>query len=81
MTAMRRIEDSVGALLSLAIVAAVLPSTHLLHPQAPAEPACAPAAGLTFICGLQNPEDLVSEPESARLYFVGVPLSVRAATA
>jgi hypothetical protein len=72
MTAMRRIEDSVGTLLSLAIGAAVLLSTHLLHAQAPAAPACAPAAGLTFICGLQNPEDLVLVPGTRWLLTSGM---------
>jgi len=45
-------------------VAVSLLSLCPLQAQAPAvsQPACAPAAGLTFICGLQNPEDVVLVP-------------------
>jgi len=48
-------------LMALAILSA-LSLAHPLHAQAPAAPACAPAAGLTFLCGLQNPEDVVLVP-------------------
>jgi hypothetical protein len=51
----------VTKLVSLAIAATLLVSLSL-RAQAPAPPGCAPAAGLTFICGLQNPEDLVLVP-------------------
>jgi hypothetical protein len=40
--------------------------------QAPAPPACAPAAGLTFVCGLQNPEDLVLVPGTRWLVTTGM---------
>jgi hypothetical protein len=35
-------------------------------------PGCAPAAGLTFICGLQNPEDLVVVPRTNGLLASGM---------
>jgi hypothetical protein len=66
---------------ALAIVCASLFS-HQVHAQAPAgsasaaaaadKPACAPAAGLTFICGLQNPEDLVLVPGTRWLLTSGM---------
>jgi hypothetical protein len=64
-------EVSVRKLLLLAIV---LPfhSSHLLHAQTPAAPGCAPAAGLTFICGVQNPEDLVIVPATRWLLTSGM---------
>src|SRR5688572_12196004 len=40
--------------------------------QAPAPSACAPAAGLTFICGLQNPEDVVLVPGTRWLLMSGM---------
>jgi hypothetical protein len=40
--------------------------------QAPAPSACAPAAGLTFICGLQNPEDVVLVPGTRWLLTSGM---------
>ena len=42
----------------------------LLHAQAPAS--CAPAGGLHFICGIQNPEDLVPVPNSRWLFASGM---------
>ena len=45
-------------LLALAVSVTLLTSLPL-HAQATDKPGCAPAAGLTFICGLQNPEDVV----------------------
>jgi hypothetical protein len=39
--------------------------------QAPA-PGCAPAGGLTFICGVQNPEDLVIVPNTSWLVASGM---------
>jgi hypothetical protein len=35
-------------------------------------PGCAPAGGLTFICGVQNPEDLVLVPETRWLVASGM---------
>ena len=43
-----------------------------MQAQAPAASACAPAAGLTFICGLQNPEDLVLLPGTGWLITSGM---------
>jgi len=69
-------------LLALAIVSALFLSSPPLQAQAPAasasakattdKPACAPAAGLTFICGLQNPEDLVLVPGTRWLLTSGM---------
>jgi len=59
-------------ILALAIVSASLLSSHLLRAQAPPAPGCAPAAGLTFICGLQNPEDLVIVPGARWLVTSGM---------
>lgn len=59
-------------LVACAIVSASLLSSRPLHAQAPAASACAPAAGLTFICGLQNPEDLVLVPGSRWLVTSGM---------
>jgi hypothetical protein len=56
--------------LSLSIVA--LLSAQLLQAQAPASSSCAPAAGLSFICGLQNPEDLVLVPGTRWLVISGM---------
>src|SRR5262245_13106793 len=35
-------------------------------------PGCAPAGGLNFICGIQNPEDLVPVPNSRWLFASGM---------
>jgi hypothetical protein len=59
-------------LLALAIVSASLVSSHPVHAQAPAAPGCAPTAGLTFICGLQNPEDVVLVPGTRWLVTSGM---------
>ena len=40
--------------------------------QTPAATGCAPAAGLTFICGVQNPEDLVVVPGTRWLVASGM---------
>ena len=52
---------------------------HPLHAQDPAsaqatadKAGCAPAAGLTFICGLQNPEDVVLVPGTRWLLTSGM---------
>src|SRR5688572_13190181 len=67
---------------ALALVAASVLFVHPLHAQAPAtspsaaaaadKSACAPAAGLTFICGLQNPEDVVHVPGTRWLVASGM---------
>ena len=49
----------------------VLWSPHSLAAQTPA-PNCAPTAGLTFICGLQNPEDVVLIPRTNWLLASGM---------
>src|SRR5688572_23864925 len=56
-------------LLALAILSVSFVSSRLLHAQAPG---CAPTAGLTFICGLQNPEDLVLVPGTRWLLTSGM---------
>jgi hypothetical protein len=58
-------------LLALVVSASFLAS-HALHAQAPPVAACAPAAGLTFICGLQNPEDVVLVPGTRWLLTSGM---------
>ena len=55
----------------LVFVAAACLSSPPLRAQAPAA-GCAPAAGLTFICGLQNPEDLVLVPGTRWLVTSGM---------
>lgn len=57
---------------ALAIVSASFLSSHSMRAQAPAPAACAPAAGLTFICGLQNPEDVVLVPGTRWLVTSGM---------
>ena len=57
---------------ALALVSASLLSSHLLQAQAPAASSCAPAAGLTFVCGLQNPEDVVPVPGTRWLLISGM---------
>ena len=59
-------------LFPIAIVAASSLVAGSLHAQAPAAPGCAPAAGLTFICGLQNPEDVVVVPGTRWLLTSGM---------
>jgi hypothetical protein len=65
----------------LAALAVTLLASHLLLAQAPppsasaaatADKACAPAAGLTFICGLQNPEDVAPVPGTRWLLISGM---------
>jgi hypothetical protein len=46
--------------------------SHPAHAQAPGGQACAPAAGLTFVCGLQNPEDVVLVPGTGWLVTSGM---------
>ena len=55
---------------ALAIASATVLYLHPLFAQAPAD--CAPAAGLTFICGLQNPEDVVLVPGTRWLVTSGM---------
>src|SRR5215203_835506 len=55
--------------LSLLIASSALMSSHSLAAQAAD---CSPAAGLTFICGLQNPEDLVVVPGTRWLLTSGM---------
>jgi hypothetical protein len=52
-------------------VASACVGLQLLHAQTPPA-ACAPAAGLTFICGLQNPEDVVLVPGTRWLLTSGM---------
>jgi hypothetical protein len=56
-------------LVPLVLVSAALGSSSALEAQAPS---CAPDAGLTFICGVQNPEDLVPVPGTRFLLASGM---------
>src|SRR5688572_24873835 len=56
-------------LLALAVSGSLVSSRPL---QAQPPSACAPAAGLTFICGLQNPEDVVPVPGTRWLLTSGM---------
>jgi hypothetical protein len=58
-------------LLAFTIVAA-LSLPHALQAQTSAGSACAPAAGLAFICGVQNPEDVVLVPGTTWLVTSGM---------
>ena len=58
--------------LALAIVSASVFLSHSADAQSPAAPPCTPAAGLTFICGLQNPEDLIVVPGTRWLLVSGL---------
>ena len=53
----------------LVLVSATRGSSPALHAQGAA---CAPAAGLSFICGVQNPEDLVLVPGTQWLLVSGL---------
>jgi len=55
--------------LALLIVCSALVSSHSLVAQAPD---CSPTAGLRFICGLQNPEDVIVIPRSNWLLASGM---------
>jgi hypothetical protein len=56
-------------LVPLLLLCAALTSSSALDAQAPG---CAPDAGLTFICGVQNPEDLVVVPGTRWLLASGM---------
>jgi len=47
-------------------------STHSLAAQAPPTQPCSPTAGLTFVCGLQNPEDVIVIPGTRWLLTSGM---------
>ena len=55
--------------LLLLLVCSAVVSSHSLAAQAPN---CSPSAGLTFICGLQNPEDVVVVPGTRWLLTSGM---------
>jgi SMP-30/Gluconolactonase/LRE-like region len=55
--------------LALLIVCSALVSSHSLVAQAPD---CSPTAGLRFICGLQNPEDVIVIPRTNWLLASGM---------
>jgi hypothetical protein len=55
-----------------ALVSSALLMPLLLHAQAPPAAGCQPAGGLTFICGMQNPEDLVLVPGTRWLLASGM---------
>ena len=57
----------------LILLCAALSSSSSLRAQAPAATAsCAPAGGLTFLCGIQNPEDVVLVPGTRWLLASGM---------
>ena len=58
--------------LALAIATGAYLCSHPLQAQAPAASPCAPAAGLTFLCGLQNPEDIALVPGTRWLVATGM---------
>lgn len=60
-----------GALLGLA-VAGCAPTTPQPASAGPAPDTCAPAGALNFICGVENPEDVVLVPDSAWLLAGGM---------
>jgi hypothetical protein len=57
---------SIVAILTSVAIGAVL---SVIHAQAPA---CTPSGGLTFICGVQNPEDLVVVPKTRWMLASGM---------
>src|SRR5688572_16148843 len=57
------------ALVTLLIASSALLSSHALFAQGPD---CSAAAGLSFICGLQNPEDVVQIPQRNLLLASGM---------
>ena len=59
------------SLLALGIVSAFFFAAHRLQAQQ-SPPSCAPTAGLTFLCGLQNPEDVVLVPGTRWLLASGM---------
>ena len=58
------------ALLGLLIACSATVFSHSLSAQGGAD--CSPTAGLSFICGLQNPEDVVQVPQGNRLLVSGM---------
>jgi hypothetical protein len=54
------------------VLAIVSGAVLFLQPLQAQAPTCAPAAGLTFICGLQNPEDVVLVPGTRWLLASGM---------
>jgi hypothetical protein len=54
-----------------ALFAAVVVSRPVIAPTAQST-SCAPSGGLTFICGVQNPEDLVQVPDTRWLLASGM---------
>ena len=58
-------------LLALVFIAALTAAVSAQQ-QATAPPSCAPAGGLTFICGLQSPEDVVLVPGTRWLLTSGM---------
>jgi hypothetical protein len=61
------------SLLAFALVCTSVVESHRLHAQAPAPtPSCEPTAGLRFLCGLQNPEDVVLVPGTRLLLTSGM---------
>ncbi len=64
-----------GGLMKYAIIGALLTSAtigRLVAVSAAQEKSCAPAGGLSFICGVQNPEDLVQVPNTQWLVASGM---------
>jgi len=59
------------ASLALLIACSALVTSHSLGAQAPPQN-CSPTAGLSFVCGLQNPEDVVVVPGTRWLLTSGM---------
>lgn len=71
MTSTRRVSCIFAALVgSWFIGVVIVTTTPVVHAQAVA--GCAPSGGLNFICGIQNPEDLVPIPNSRWLFASGM---------
>jgi hypothetical protein len=61
------VKDTILAAAIAVSAIVLLPSAHAAQPAA-----CVPSGGLTFICGVQNPEDLVPVPKSQWLIASGM---------
>ena len=58
-----------STILAISLACVAIGTSLSIHAQAPA---CAPSGGLNFICGVQNPEDLVVVPNSRWMIASGM---------
>jgi hypothetical protein len=58
-----------STILAISLACAAIGISLSIHAQAPA---CAPSGGLNFICGVQNPEDLVVVPNTRWIIASGM---------